>query len=139
MRRAWLAVLLAACGGGGGGDHVDAAPDLGYLSCPRPDGLPSDTTGTRLSPASVDAAERQRRIKHQRAALLGSPEARFGYTAKPGDSRLLTASEVLRGNMGRIELDRGYFGDPIAEETVSFWQRPDSGWQKLGEALTLGF
>src|SRR5688572_21656962 len=136
MRRAWLGLLVAACGGGGGGDHVDAAPDLGYLSCPRPDGLPFDTTGVWLSQASADAAEVQPRIKHQPADLLGSPEAGFSYTAQPGDSPLLTGNEVLRGTMARIELDRGYFGDPIAEETVSFWQRPETGWTKLGEAVT---
>jgi len=139
MTRLVLIALLAGCSGGGGGGHVDAAPDLGYLLCPRPDGLPFDTSGTWNSPASATAAATQTRIKHQPADLVGSPEAGFSYTDQPGDTPLATGNEVLRGIMARIEPDRGYFGDPIAEETVSFWHRDSDAWRELGTTTTADF
>jgi hypothetical protein len=138
-----VACLVGACGGGGGGAaHVDAAPDLGVLHCPSPDGLPFDVPmpGWR-SPASAAAAESQGRIKHQPADLFGSPGVGFAFSDRPGDTALEPAgsSERLHGLMARIELDRGYFGDAIADEGVTVWQRDEAGWQLLGETVTAGF
>jgi hypothetical protein len=86
------------------------------------------------------AAESQRRIKHQPADLFGNPAVGFSYSDRPGDAPLeaSAATERLHGLMARIELERGYFGDAIAAEGVSVWERGEA-WQLLGQTETSGF
>ncbi len=133
--------LAGGCGSSGSSDAADAGPFTTTLRCPDIGYVPFAVNDTAWAFAGNEqAVAAQPRHKHEPSDVLGAPGVGFALTELPGDADLFAGSELIRGVMARIENNRGFFGDRIAEEKVSLWQYDDAaGWMNLGEQITDDF